>query len=191
MSEELKAKVTYCNEMKELKMPKTFDKFKTLFIETFTSNQIQSVDFNLFELYYEDKEKQNMRVFIKTQKDYENTLKNIKNKSVIYKNTLYVKDNQFGINYPLTFEDRIKMIIELQVEEAKEAIRKRLLNEEELNNEDVYAYKCQKCNTKKNISHKYKCVICEKEMCNSCSESHDKNHPLLQIPLENIINNPI
>ena len=98
MSEELKVKVIYCNEKKELKMPKTFDKFKTLFIETFTSNQIQSVDFNLFELYYEDKEKQNMRVFIKTQKDYENTLKNIKNKSVIYNNTLYVKDNQFGIN---------------------------------------------------------------------------------------------
>ena len=43
-------------------MPKTFEQFKTLFLHSFSLNQIRSVDFNLFELYYEDKEKQNMRV---------------------------------------------------------------------------------------------------------------------------------
>ena len=176
--------VMYCNEEKKLKMPKTFQQFKTLFLQSFPLNQIKSADFNFFELYYEDKEKQNMRVFIKTQKDYARTLGYLSDKSVIYKNTLYVKGNQFGINYPLTFEDRVKMIIDLQVEEAKEAIIKRLLNEEELNNANAYEYECKKCKKKKNIKNKYRCIICDNEMCNSCSESHDKNHPLLQIPLD-------
>lgn len=176
--------VVYCNEEKKLKMPKTFEQFKTLFLKSFPLNQIKSVDFNFFELYYEDKEKQNMRVFIKTQKDYARTLGYLSDKSVIYKNTLYVKGNQFGINYPLTFEDRLKMIIDLQVEEAKEAIIKRLLNEEEVNNANAYEYECKKCKKKKNIKNKYRCIICDNEMCNSCSESHDKNHPLLQIPLD-------
>ena len=54
--------VVYCNEEKKLKMPKTFEQFKTLFLQSFSLNQIKSIDFNFFELYYEDKEKQNMRV---------------------------------------------------------------------------------------------------------------------------------
>ena len=179
-----KAFISFCNQKKEIELPNNFEEFKAVFASAFADIfKGDTVDFNLFDIYYENKNQQNIRVFVKTKKDYANVFGYLNDGSIISNNTLYVKFNQFGVGYPLSYEDRIKTIINLQVKETKNQIIKRLIIDSDYNNPEALPYDCPTCKLNKTTVNCFRCIICDKEMCKDCSEKHYTEHPLMQIKL--------
>lgn len=145
-------------------------------IEKLNQNEIS------FDVFYFIKDN-NERNFISNDKDFSNFIKESTESKTGWK--LYTKANNYTNRPPSTLEEHYKQLINYQIKESLERIKKRLIIDQDLGDPNRVKFSCPNCKKEKILAFSYKCVICDNEpFCKGCCIAHEKSHPTMKIPLK-------
>lgn len=136
-----------------------------------------------FDIFYYIKDKKE-RHFIFNDADF-SKFKKLSGQSRTDWQLFTKANNNYTYRPPKSLEEHYKQLIEYQMKETSQRIKKRLLIDQDLDDPNRVKFKCPKCKSAKILASSYKCVICDNApFCKACSYAHDTSHPIMKIPLK-------